>query len=288
MKTDSVPDFASWIGRFEQSTSTIALPPATALAATLDHARRPEIGDPLPPLWHWIYFTPQSLQSELGVDGHPRRGGFLPPIPLPRRMWAGGRLKFLKPLRIGDEVTRTSTILHIEAKTGRQGPLVFVTLAHKLYVRESVRLEEEQDLVYRAPDSGKADPVAVAQPLVQPQWRDEKLPDPALLFRYSALTFNAHRIHYDLPYAIEEEGYPGLVVQGPLVATLLADRLLAHCPGRLTAFDFRGVRPLIAGRAAQFCGDPEGADGRFSLWAEDDAGNATMKASAQIEIDHAD
>ena len=280
-----------WIGRSETQRDTIALAPAVALAATLDHQRVPTTGDALPSPWHWIYFTPRARQSELGADGHPKLGGFMPPIPLPRRMWAGGRLRFEDSLLIGDEVERTTEIIGIDGKQGRQGPLLFVTLRHLLSTARGLAIEEEQDLVYRASSaSGGAAPAKAndAPALPPAQWRDEIVPEPPLLFRYSALTFNAHRIHYDLPYAQEEEGYPGLVVQGPLTATLLADRLLAHIVGRITSFEFRGRSPLFAGAPVRLCGQPGDTPGAYALWAEAPDGAAAMTANATLEAADAD
>lgn len=206
----------------------------------------------------------------------------MPPVPLPRRMWAGGRLRFLAPLRLGETVRRETEILKVSLKTGRQGALVVVTLRHTLSGKRGVAIEEEQDLVYRE-SGGEAPP---APPPASPQvasWRDEAIPDPALLFRYSALTFNAHRIHYDAAYATGVEGYPGLVVHGPLTATLLADRLAAHFEGPLTAFSFRGVRPLFVGAPVALCGRPQnGGPGVFELWAETPEGAVAMSATASV------
>ncbi len=279
----------TWIGRKQEIEDVLARNPAAAMAATLDHEQLPSAGDSIGPLWHWAYFTPLNRQSELSTDGHPRLGGFLPPIPLPRRMWAGGRLAFHAPLRIGDTVRKVTEIVDVTHKSGRQGDLVFLTLRHTLSSGDAIAIEEEQDIVYREPS-----PVTTAAPagavtpqetvIERVQWRDACLPTPTLLMRYSALTFNAHRIHYDLPYAREEEGYPGLVVHGPLIATLLADRLMAHVPGRLDAFSFRGVKPLFAGQTFHLCGRQED-DGSYALWAEDLDGFKTMTATASVQED---
>lgn len=276
----------SWIGRKEESEDVISRKPASVLAATLDHERLPQNGDLLGPLWHWVYFTPLCRQSELGVDGHPRLGGFLPQIPLPRRMWAGGRLTVRGPVRVGERVTRTTEIADITHKVGRQGQLVFLTLRHAINTPDGVAIEEEQDIVYReprqvkqsVPQKASADETTVQRVL----WRDPMLADSVLLMRYSALTFNAHRIHYDLAYAQEEEGYPGLVVHGPLIATLLADRLAKHAPGRLRTFSFRGLKPLYAGEVFHLCGRRED-NGMYVLWAETLDGSAAMTALATIE-----
>lgn len=273
----------AWVGRRQHVEDVLAPRPAAALAATLDHPRLPEAGDTLPPLWHWIYFTPCTRQGDLGPDGHARRGGFMPPIPLPRRMWAGGRLRFLAPLRLGEQVRRDTEILRIALKAGQQGALVIVTLKHTVSGERGLAIEEEQDLVYREPgrEVMAATPATTAMPPAS--WRDAVVPDPVLLFRYSALTFNAHRIHYDAPYATMVEGYPGLVVHGPLTATLLAERLGARHQSRLTSFSFRGLRPLFAGAPMTLCGRlREEKAGDVDLWAETPEGAVAMSATASM------
>jgi 3-methylfumaryl-CoA hydratase len=275
-----------WIGRTESATDRIEPGHAAALAATFDHDRRPEAGDPLPPLWHWAFFRPVARTSEIGHDGHPRLGGFMPPIPLPRRMWVGGRLTFHRPIRVGDELIRRTTITDLTAKSGRNGQLIFLTLRHEITTPQGPAVTEEQDLVYReaalastpaaAPDTSEE-----PGPRADADWRDRLVPDPVLLFRYSALTFNAHRIHYDLAYARQEEGYRGLVVHGPLTATLLAGHLSAHRPGRLAAFSFRGLQPLFCGEELALCGK-SAADGGFDLWAETPSGAPAMSATATL------
>jgi 3-methylfumaryl-CoA hydratase len=285
----------TWVGRRQTSEETLSPTPARALAATLDHERFPDSGDPLPPLWHWIYFTPLAPQSELGADGHPKLGVFMPPIPFPRRMWAGGRLTFLAPFRIGERAQRETELLKVSLKSGQQGALLFVTLRHRLSTSGGLAIEEEQDIVYREPTDQKTSTAAPETAAKSDQkshqkldqkpapalWRDPVHPSPTLLFRYSALTFNAHRIHYDLPYARDVEGYPGLVVHGPLTATLLADRLAAHVGGRLTSFSFRGQRPLFAGVDFTLCGDKDGD--AYKLWAETPDGAVAMSATATVE-----
>ena len=218
-------DLSTWIGRSETQRDVLHATPVQALSATLDHPQTPSApGDPLPLLWHWLYFLPLHPQAEIGPDGHARRGGFLPPVALPRRMWAGGRLRFERSLRVGDTVQRVSTIQNVQTKHGRSGTLVFVTVKHEVIDAHGVALHEEHDIVYR--DNPVGSKVAgVAQPAPAAAPTDETFsrvitPDPVLLFRYSALTFNGHRIHYDRPYATEVEGYPGLIVHGPLIATL--------------------------------------------------------------------
>ncbi|MBA2962001.1 MULTISPECIES: FAS1-like dehydratase domain-containing protein [Ramlibacter] len=284
--TGDKDDWAAWIGRTETVAETMGPTPALALNATLDHEpvdARP--GMPLPPLWHWLYFLPRHRQSEIGPDGHARRGGFLPPVPLPRRMWAGSQFEFRSPVRIGDAVERTSTIEDITSKSGRTGELVFVKVRHELRCNgvADPALVEFHDIVYRPlKQPGEAE-LAPRRPDGQAQWRREIVPDDVLLFRYSALTFNGHRIHYDRRYVTEVEGYPGLVVHGPLIATLLMDLLRRQWPqADVASFRFRAVRPTFDGHPFQVCGAPA-ADGRsVQLWAQDHDGWLTMDATAAL------
>ena len=276
-----------WVGRLESATEVLREAPLRALSATLDRDDPPPSpGDALPAGAHWLYFLPWHRQSELGPDGHPRRGGFLPPVPLPRRMWAGGRLELRHPLRTGAAVTRSSRIVAVELKPGRSGPLVFVRVRHELADEAGVALVDEQDIVYRdAPGRGEA----AASPAPSPEpgtarWTRSLEPDEAMLFRYSALTFNAHRIHYDQPYATQVEGYPGLVVHGPLVATLLLDLLRREWPAAtLRHFDFRALGPLFARQPLQLCGRPDPATGTVALWACGPGGRLAMQARAQVQ-----
>ena len=273
-----------WQGRTETSTDEITAAPVRALAATLDRNDPPAgTGTPLPPLWHWVYFLPQHRHSELGPDGHARLGGFLPPVPLPRRMWAGGRLRWHAPLRVGDAVERRSRIESIAHKSGRSGDLVFVTVRHEIRNAQALALTEEHDIVYRsAPAPGETPAPPTGAP-ADPQFQREITPDDVLLFRYSALTFNGHRIHYDRRYVTEVEGYPGLVVHGPLIATLLVDLVRSEQPqARLQSFDFRAVRPTFDLHPFRVCGRRQ-APGRVSLWAQDHEGWLTMQADAVFE-----
>jgi 3-methylfumaryl-CoA hydratase len=271
----------SWIGRSETRRDLVTATPVAAMSATLDRAdAAPQPGDTLPPLWHWLYFLPQHRHSELGVDGHAKLGGFLPPVPLPRRMWAGGRLRFHHPLRVGDAVERHSRITNVTQKSGQSGELVFVTVLHELRNAQGLAIEEEHDIVYReAPRPGAPTPPPQAAPATSAFSR-EITPDPVLLFRYSALTFNGHRIHYDRSYVTEVEGYPGLVVHGPLIATLLLDLLRCERPeARVTRFAFKAVRPVFDIHRFSVHGQPE-ADGRVQLWACDHQGFLAMTATA--------
>jgi 3-methylfumaryl-CoA hydratase len=281
---DSPDPFAAWLGRTEERHDTISAAPLAALAATLDRAEpMPGAGAPVPPLGHWLYFLPLQRQSEIGTDGHARRGGFLPPVPLPRRMWAGGRLVFAHPLRVGDEAIRTSRIASIAAKSARSGPLVFVTVEHAIANAGGVAVREEHDIVYRGlPAAGSAAAAPAAAPS-DDTFARTIVADAVLLFRYSALTFNGHRIHYDRRYASEVEGYPGLVVHGPLIATLLVDLLRRERPDAvLRRFDFKAVSPLFDSQPFALCGRQDGAR-RFALWARSSEGALAMQASAEID-----
>ena len=279
---DTLQHLRSWIGRSEQRTDTITAAPLAALAAALDRDDpAPATGTAVPPLWHWLYFLPIARQSELGPDGHPRRGGFLPPVELPRRMWAGGRLTFERPLRVGEVATRTSRIDDVTAKDARSGPLVFVTVRHTLSTPEGHAISEAHDIVYRglpAPGSAATPPRAPTDET----FARTVVPDDVLLFRYSALTFNGHRIHYDRRYVTEVEGYPGLVVHGPLIATLLLDLLRRERPTATVArFDFKAVSPLFDLHPFELCGRPDSERG-FALWARNHEGGLAMQATAEV------
>lgn len=273
--------FDAWVGREDEQTQTVLPTAVAAMAATLDMDSAPVEGQPLPAGWQWMYFNPVVRRSGLGADGHPQRGGFLPPIELPRRMWAGSRVRYLRDVPIGSKATRRSLILKIENKVGKRGSLWFVTVEHLISCDGKPCIMEEQDIVYRdAAAPGSAAPPAPAVYEEQAQWGREVFPDTTLLFRYSALTFNGHRIHYDQPYACEEEGYPGLVVHGPLTATLLQQFALEHGDGRaLASFDFRGVSPLFVGRPFRLEGR-EAQNAGLTLWARGPDGELAMSATA--------
>jgi 3-methylfumaryl-CoA hydratase len=274
----------SWVGRTQTIEDIIAVDRVVAMAATLDLDHAPAAGGPLPPGWHWLYFNGAARQSELGPDGHPRRGGFLPPVPLPRRMWAGGRIAVSGTLPVGAAARRTSRILSVETKSGRSGDLVFVTVRHEIVGGQGPALEEEHDIVYRdAPAPGAPAPKPEPAP-TGAVWRREIRPDPVLLFRYSALTFNGHRIHYDHPYVTKVEGYPGLIVHGPLIATLLLDLIGREAPeARLRQFSFRARSPLFDTAPFHVNGAPSGDGREVRLWAEGAGGTLAMEATATLE-----
>ena len=280
-------NLADWVGRSETVTDTATPTPFAALSATLDWpSERPAPGTPLPSLWHWLYFLPLHRQSDIGADGHAKRGGFMPPVPLPRRMWAGSDFVFHQPLLIGDTLERTSTIADVQEKTGRTGNLVFVKVRHEVRRNgiSEVALTEHHNIVYRA----AASPDDVAPPPVlaptHAAWSRAIVPDDVLLFRYSALTFNGHRIHYDRQYVTTVEGYPGLIVHGPLIATLLMDLLRRQLPeARVRQFAFKAVRPTFDIHPFSVHGEPS-ADGKtIHLWGRDHQGFLTMDATAILE-----
>lgn len=283
---DDLDNLRNWIGRSETLRDAIYPTPVRALTATLD--RPPggdEAGAALPPLWHWLYFLPTHRQSEIGEDGHAKRGGFLPPVPLPRRMWAGSQFEFRAPIRVGDRVQRTSTIDDVTIKHGRTGKLVFVKVRHEVRCNDAGEpaLVEFHDIVYR---EAQRDDDVVPDPQVAPAdaaWRRTLVPDDVLLFRYSALTFNGHRIHYDRRYVTEVEHYPGLIVHGPLIATLLMDLLRRQMPDAdVASFRFKAVRPTFDLHPFHVNGQPA-ADGKtVRLFASDHEGWLTMDATAVL------
>ncbi len=274
--------YADWIGRTQTLTDRVTAAPVKALQATLnDTATTPADGDPLPPLWHWLFFLPDAPMSEVGPDGHPKRGGFLPPVALERRMWAGGRLRFVGAApRVGEVITRTTEIRDIQRKDGKAGPMVFVTLRHEIATPHGLAVEEEQDIVYIAMPERFVPPPPQPAPETS-VWSEPLEVDPVLLFRYSALTFNGHRIHYDRPYAMDVEKYPGLVVHGPLQAMALMESARRNCPsGEVSAYSFRGVRPLFDFDTVSMQGVAR-ADGGHDLATVNGEGHVCMKATVR-------
>lgn len=273
-----------WVGRTEEVLDVLSPAPLAGLSATLDRDDPvPRAGDPVPPGGHWLFFLTTVRASELGPDGHPERGGFLPPVPLPRRMFAGGRVEFLKPLRVGEEIRRVSKIGNVTPKEGKSGSLVFVLLRHEISGPDGIAIVEEQDIVYREEPAPDAPPQPPRPAPAEAVWQRSIQPDPVLLFRYSALTFNGHRIHYDLKYTTEVEGYPSLVVHGPLTATLLLDLCRRERPdSRLTHFAFRAVRPLFEDAGFTVAGAPSEDGSSAQLWALDSEGALAMEATARF------
>ena len=275
-------DLKQWVGKTETLEDHVSLAPMAALSATLDRDDPPPLpGQTLEPCWHWLYFLPVHPQATIAADGHPKRGGFLPPVALRRRMWAGSRMTFLHPLRAGSAVTRTSRIADITTKQGRSGTLVFVRVNHQISDAQGLAIVEDHDIVYREmPLAGETPPQALAA-RTDEQFSRRITPDPVLLFRYSALTFNGHRIHYDRPYAMTEEGYPGLVVHGPLIATLLIDQLRRQYPiAQVKTFEFKAISPLFDTAHFDICGRLDGD--LATLWARGPQGQLALQATATV------
>ncbi len=273
-------DYQDWIGKSEETSDTLTLSPAQRMAATLNKLEVFVPGTALPPAWHWLYFLPAVRLDHTADDGHVKRGGFMPPVDLPRRMWAGGRLAFHRPLHIGERALKKSTIAEINVKQGKSGALVFVLVRHEIIGEQGLALLEEQDIVFREAPTTQSAPAAQTAP-AEAQFSREIKPDPVLLFRYSALTFNSHRIHYDRDYCRDVEGYPGLVVHGQLTASFMLELLHEHAPNRvLKAFSFRAVSALYDHQPFQLAGRIDGE--AVQLWALNAEGNLAMTANATL------
>ena len=270
-----------WIGNSESISDTLDLATCQRMEAMLDRLPVLGEGDELPPLWHWLYFHQPALQNTLGRDGHTEKGGFLPPVPLPRRMWAGGRFEFLAPLPVGANAQKQSTIKSVDMKTGRSGSLCFVTVVHQLTCDGIVCVREEHDIVYR--DDPKSGEISPQPPMAgsKPDWSRGITPSPELLFRYSALTFNSHKIHYDRDYCREVEGYPGLVFHGPLTATLLLELAVGNAGGQqVKHYEFRAISPLFDFAPFELRGWDKGAV--FELQAVNPGGRQAMKSTVEF------
>ena len=276
-------DLRQWIGRRESMSDIATAWPVAALNATFDRREgEPAPGDAIPEGWHWLYFLETTPASELGHDGHARRGGFLPPVPLPRRMWAGGRIDFNRALRVGDALRRDSEVISIDSKRGKSGSLVFVTVRHTVYAAGELAVVEEHDIVYReAAKPGEPPPQAKPAPQ-SAQWRHEVNPGEVMLFRFSALIFNAHRIHYDLDYVRAREGYPGLIVHGPLQTLLMLD-LCRRNGVRVTRLDYRALHPVFHTERMTIGGNPSADGSKVELWTANAAGNLAMTGTAALD-----
>ena len=270
-----------WVGRTSEASDIVTAQLVKGLRATLfQEIGEPKAGDAAPFTVHWCLAQPVFPMSMLGPDGHPTRGGFLPPVPLPRRMWAGGEFEIIDALRVGDEAKRTSRIADVTVKTGSTGTLCFVAVEHLVTTARGMAIRERQDIVYR--EMGGSQPAAPAKAAPSPrlaQHRETHMADPVLLFRYSALTFNGHRIHYDRDYVTRVEGYPSLIFHGPLQAAFiveLAARLRGGKPPR--RFSYRGVQPLFEG--SEFSVNANDNGGAMELWTANSEGQPTMKGTA--------
>lgn len=278
---DDLAHLTEWIGRTERKDDIATAWPVEALSATFDRSDpAPAAGDPIPLGWHWLYFLEAKPASELGADGHPKRGGFLPPVPLPRRMWAGGRLDFRRPLRVGETLRRDSEITAVQPKHGKSGSLVFVTVRHTVRAGNEVAVVEEHDIVYReAAKPGDPAPQAKAAP-TGAQWRRELTADPVMLFRFSALTFNGHRIHYDLDYVKHEEHYPGLIVHGPMQTLLMLDLCRRNETRPVRTLDYRALHPVFHDEKMTVSGNPAADGASVELWTANAVGSVAMKGTA--------
>jgi 3-methylfumaryl-CoA hydratase len=281
----SAPEYLQWLGRVEEAEDIVTVDKVRALRATLDYTDlHVTEGDELPPTWHWILANAIAPASALGRDGHPAKGGFLPPVPLPRRMWAGSQLEFRSPIRVGDRFKRRSEIVGIQEKSGSSGPLVFVTVQHKLSSSSGGEVIDTQDLVFREDPKPGATPARAEPPPTGAELVRDVTPDSTMLFRYSALTFNGHRIHYDLDYVTKVEGYEGLVVHGPILATLMVE-LVRHELERqelgvtVKKFRFAGKRPVTVPTPIQICARREGLV--YSTWV---VAAGAVASAGQVEV----
>jgi 3-methylfumaryl-CoA hydratase len=277
-----ISSLKKWLGEKETAVDYVTVPTVHRLSALLDRDDAfPRIGDPLPIGWHAVLFPRVVRHSQIGPDGHPARGEFLPPVPLPRRMFAGKTVTFPGELRVGDEVRRESTIQNIESKEGRTGPMVFVMVKTEIHGPRGLAIVELQNIVYRAnPEPGAKAPEPQAAPMPA-KWEKPVTPDTVMLFRFSALTYNGHRIHYDLPYVTQVENYPGLIVNGGLTTLMMFELARAHAGRPIARFASRNVSPLFVGRRLRVCGAP--VDGnKIKLWVVNDQGGLALTADAEL------
>ena len=272
-----------WIGVKESAIDYVTVPTIHRLSALLDRDDPfPRIGDPLPIGWHAILFPRVVRQSQIGPDGHPARGDFLPPVPLPRRMFAGKTVTFAGELRVGDEVRRESVIQDVELKQGRTGEMIFVTVKTDIYGPRGLAITELQRIVYRDAPDPNATPTPPQAPPAQAKWEKIVIPDNVMLFRFSALTFNGHRIHYDLPYVTGTEGYPGLIVNGNLSTLMMFELAREHAGRPIKRFSSRNVSPLFVGRPLHVCGAPADDSNSVKLWVTNDKGAVALTADAEL------
>lgn len=272
-----------WIGEKETAIDYVTVPTVNRLSALLDRDDPfPKMGDPLPIGWQAVLFPRVVRQSQIGADGHPARGDFLPPIPLPRRMFAGKTVTFVSPMQVGDEVRRESTIQDVELKEGRTGEMVFLTVKTDMFSPRGLAITEVQRIVYRDAPKPDAKPTPPASAPGEAVWKKTLTPDPVMLFRFSALTFNGHRIHYDLPYVTGVEGYPGLIVNGNLSTLLMFELAREHAGRPIARFSSRNVSPLFVGQPLHVGGRPL-EDGRsIRLWVTNDEGRLALTADAEL------
>ena len=267
-----------WLGKTQTKCETINARQAELLAVTLGKPA-PRKNEVLPHCWHWAWFNDALPATELGRDGHPKRGGFLPPVSLPRRMWAGGHLNFISPIIVGRKIKKTSTIADIKHRKGKTGELCIVTIEHKLFDEDTLCVDEKQSLVFREDPAQDAPAPEHIEPPSPEEITETLQPDPVMMFRYSALTFNGHRIHYDVDYARNVEGYPDLVFHAPLTATALCNLSQQLLPkGAVTSFEYRATSPLFCNAPVKLSGAMH--NGKATVWAETPTGSQAMIATA--------
>lgn len=273
-------DYQDWVGKRTVDRQVAEMWPLRGLAAVLDKPFTARVGDPIPRLGHWCYFAPTVPQSQIGPDGHPARGDFIPPLPQPRRMWAASDIAFSAPIRFGDTVEKTAEIASLTAKEGGTGTLVFLEIRHTYTVDDTPCVTETQTIVYRDPPASGEAPAAKPAP-ADPTWSVGVDTDPTRLFRYSAVTFNAHRIHFDRPYTTDEEGYPGVIVQGQFIATMLLEAFEAAHPGApVRRFGFRALKPIFSGE--RFWAEGRVSDDGPRLWARGADGDLRLSATVAL------
>jgi 3-methylfumaryl-CoA hydratase len=282
--TQDLEHLKKWVGEKETDVDYVTVPSVHRLSATLDRDDpMPKMGDPLPTGWHQILFPRVVRHSQVGPDGHPARGDFLPPVPLPRRMFAGKRNTFHAPLKIGDEVKRVSVIQSVTPKVGRTGQMVFVTVKTEIHSPRGLAITEEQDIVYREEPDPNAPPPPPQKAPGEAVWVKRVTPDSVMLFRYSALTYNGHRIHYDHPYVTQVEKYPDLVMNGGLTTLLVFELARAHAKSPVKTIASRNVRPMFVNREITICGEPSGDGKSAKLWTQDNTGALSLSAEATFE-----
>ncbi|MBX9826627.1 MAG: MaoC family dehydratase N-terminal domain-containing protein [Xanthobacteraceae bacterium] len=290
---DQTASLKEWLGRSRKEDDDLAVGSVRRLAAMLDQDPTPfKRGVEIPESWYAVLFGPTAVQSKIGRDGHPLTGDdLLPPLPNTRRMFAGRRVRFHKPLRVGDMVERVSTIKQVEPKTGRTGSFVLVTVVHEMSAGAGVAITEEQDLVYRedvAVAGAAAKPAVQAKPPAATEKADHAVewkPDTVQLFRYSALTYNAHRIHYDLPYTREVEGYPALVINGGLIALMLVEAARPTLRGTVAGYDARAMAPMFIGQSVKLSSRIVGdtAETWAETWAESAEGGVHYRVNIALK-----
>jgi len=279
-----IQELRRWIGTESVRSDVISEQVCARIAGTLGKSLKPVTGDVLPIPWHWLFWLPVPDARKTGIDGHPQRGEFLPPVPLPRRMWAASQVDLHSPIRVGEKLECKSCVTDVYEKQSRGGMLIFVKVAHEVLRAKECVLTDIQTIVYRDHPAGARLESEVHEAPRQARWSKTIRPDPVLLFRYSALMFNAHRIHYDRNYAVEEEGYSGLVIQGPLIASLLLDLLQdKQSDRRITSFNYRALHPLFDQSPFVICGRIE--ENIAHLWAQNEAGGLAASIEATTSKD---